>query len=118
MASIRIYDPALCCPTGVCGPSVDPELTRIATSVFMLEKKGMDIKRYNLSSEPQAFIDEAKIGALLNEKGTEALPAIMLNGDVVKVGSYPTNEELAKWTGIAIEEFTKTSDKIKGIKLL
>lgn len=118
MAKIRIYDPALCCPTGVCGPSVDPELTRIATALFMLEKKGADVARYNLGSEPQAFIDEKNVNQLLNDKGTEALPVVVVNDKVELTGKYPTNEQLAKWTGISVQELTKEPKKMKGIELL
>ncbi|MDT8859544.1 arsenite efflux transporter metallochaperone ArsD [Alkalihalobacillus sp. MEB130] len=118
MSVIRVYDPAMCCATGVCGPSVDPELTRVATAIFLLEKKDIDIKRFNLGSEPQAFIDEAKVQELLNTKGTEALPAILVNGEVKLEGRYPTNEEFAKWAGIFVSELTKKKTKPKGIELL
>ncbi|MCL7748128.1 arsenite efflux transporter metallochaperone ArsD [Halalkalibacter alkaliphilus] len=118
MSKIRIYDPAMCCATGVCGPSVDPELTRVATAIFLLEKKNIDIARYNLGSEPQAFIDERKIQDLLNTKGTEALPAVMVDGEVKLEGRYPTNEEFAQWASIPVSELTKTETKSKGIELL
>jgi len=52
MKKVEIFDPAMCCSTGVCGPSVDPELTRVAAAVYSLEKKGFDIKRYQLTSDP------------------------------------------------------------------
>ncbi|WP_332689451.1 arsenite efflux transporter metallochaperone ArsD [Halalkalibacter lacteus] len=118
MPTIKIYDPALCCATGVCGPSVDPELTRVATTIFLLEKKGIDITRYNLGSEPQAFIDETNIQDLLNTKGTDTLPAVMVDGEVKLVGRYPTNEEFAKWAHISVSELTKKEAKSKGIELL
>ncbi|WP_026688976.1 arsenite efflux transporter metallochaperone ArsD [Alteribacter aurantiacus] len=104
MTKIRIFDPAMCCETGVCGPVVDPELTRVANALFLLESKNMDVKRYNLGNEPQAFIDEALVQELLEKKSTDALPTVIVNGEVKKVGSYPTNEELALWTGIDKDE--------------
>ncbi|WP_100373614.1 arsenite efflux transporter metallochaperone ArsD [Bacillus sp. FJAT-45037] len=118
MSKIRVYDPALCCPTGVCGPSVDPDLTRMATAIFMLEKKGVDIVRYNLGSEPQAFIDEELVKTLLDEKGTEALPTIVVDGEVKMVGHYPTNEQLADWAQIEVGTLSKQTTKSKGIELL
>ncbi|MDG5788008.1 arsenite efflux transporter metallochaperone ArsD [Evansella sp. AB-P1] len=118
MVNIRVFDPALCCPTGVCGPSVDPELTRIATAIFLLEKKGVDIKRFNLGSEPQAFVDEKLVQSLLEEKGTDALPAILVDGEVKKVGEYPTNLELSDWTGISEQEFMKKDEKANKLNLL
>ncbi len=32
-ARIQVYDPAMCCSTGVCGPEVDPVLVRFATDL-------------------------------------------------------------------------------------
>jgi hypothetical protein len=118
MAKIRIYDPALCCPTGVCGPSVDPELTRIATAIFMLKKKGVDIARFNLGTEPQAFIDDQTVNQLLNEKGTDALPAVVVDGKVELIGEYPSNDQLAEWTKVDSSEWTKARTTSKGIELL
>jgi hypothetical protein len=39
MSKVEIFDPALCCSTGVCGPSVDPELVRVATAIFFVREK-------------------------------------------------------------------------------
>lgn len=57
MKKMIIFDPAMCCSTGVCGPSVNPELLRVATTINVLKNKGVIIERYNLSQNPQAFID-------------------------------------------------------------
>jgi hypothetical protein len=97
MKKLEVYDPALCCPTGVCGPSVDPELTRIASALFLLEKKGYDVKRFNLGSQPDAFIANTFVNKLLNKEGVDVLPIILFNNEVVKKGQYPSNEELAEW---------------------
>ncbi|MEW8985855.1 MAG: arsenite efflux transporter metallochaperone ArsD [Bacillus sp. (in: firmicutes)] len=104
MSKVEIFDPAMCCPTGVCGPSVDPELTRVATAIFLLEKKGHDIKRYNLGSEPAVFIETKEVNNVLHEKGPDSLPITLVEGNVVKIGIYPTNEELAEWFGVTVEE--------------
>ncbi|WP_456274654.1 arsenite efflux transporter metallochaperone ArsD [Bacillus sp. AK031] len=113
MTKIEIFDPALCCPTGVCGPSVDPELTRIASAAFILEKKGFDVKRFNLANDPAAFVEYEVINTLLHEEGPESLPAVMLNGIVVKTGEYPSNLELAEWFGIKAEELTEKKPRVK-----
>jgi hypothetical protein len=106
MKNIKIFDPALCCPTGVCGPSVDPELTRVASAIFLLQKKGFSIERYNLGTEPAAFVQHQEVNRYLHEKGTDALPIAMVDGKVEKVGSYPTNDELAMWLGVNVLELT------------
>lgn len=104
MAKVEIFDPALCCPTGVCGPTVNPELTRVAVAVFTLEKKGYDIKRFNLGSEPSNFVENQNVNQILHEKGPDALPVVLMNGEILKVGEYPSNEELANWFGIQESE--------------
>ncbi|NWQ43299.1 arsenite efflux transporter metallochaperone ArsD [Bacillus sp. EB106-08-02-XG196] len=104
MSKVEIFDPALCCPTGVCGPSVDPELTRVATAIFLLEKKGYDIKRYNLGTEPGIFVENKEVNKILHEKGPDSLPVTLVEGNIAKIGTYPTNEELAEWFGIHAEE--------------
>ena len=104
MKKLEIFDPALCCSTGVCGPSVDPELVRVASALFLLEGKGFAVERYNLGMEPDAFITNKEVNRLLNEKGPDALPVTVFNQQVVKVGEYPQNVELASWFEIKQEE--------------
>lgn len=112
---VEIFDPAMCCPTGVCGPSVDPELTRVANAIFSLEKKGFNITRFNLANEPAMFVENKMINQLLHEKGTDCLPVILVNDSIEKVGEYPENEEFAVWFNIDPAELTtkvRTSLKI------
>lgn len=104
MKKVEIFDPAMCCSTGVCGPSVDPELTRVASAIFALEKKGFDITRYNLTSQPDKFVDQVEVNKILMDKGPDALPVVLVDGEVEKIGSYPINEEFAEWFGINSEE--------------
>ena len=33
MKKIEIFDPAMCCPTGLCGPNIDPEIKRIGVVI-------------------------------------------------------------------------------------
>ncbi|MFC4324220.1 arsenite efflux transporter metallochaperone ArsD [Litchfieldia salsa] len=107
MSKVEIFDPAMCCPTGVCGPSVDPELTRVASAVFTLEKKGFNIKRYQLTTDPAKFVENSEVNKVLHEKGPEGLPVILLNNQLVKVAGYPSNEELAQWFDLTPEELNE-----------
>ncbi|WP_067725922.1 arsenite efflux transporter metallochaperone ArsD [Oceanobacillus damuensis] len=107
MKKVEIFDPAMCCSTGVCGPSVDPDLTRVASAVYSLEKKGANITRYNLANDPSAFTDNKTVNQVLHEKGADALPVTLLDNEVVRVGSYPTNEDFAEWFGTETEELTQ-----------
>jgi hypothetical protein len=56
MKKMQIFEPAMCCSTGLCGVGVDPELLRISTVLNTLDKKGVKVERYNLSGSPQMFV--------------------------------------------------------------
>lgn len=101
MKKMQIYDPAMCCPTGVCGPSVDKELIRISTILYNLKKNGIQVERFNLSSTPQVYVDNEAINSLLVAEGVEILPVIVVEGEVVKTKGYPTDEEFCQWLGVS-----------------
>src|SRR5699024_906150 len=103
MKKIEIFDPAMCCSTGVCVPSVDPELIRMAAVTENLKAKGYDITRYNLANEPHAFAGSTVISQLLKEKGPDVLPVTVVDGEVKKVKEFLTNEELQEITGLTKE---------------
>lgn len=99
MKKIEIYDPAMCCASGVCGPSVDTELLRVATVVDNLKRNGIDIRRFNLASEPQAFISNKMINDLLMQDN-DILPVTLVDGEVAKTKQHLTNAEFSTITGI------------------
>jgi hypothetical protein len=93
MKKITIYDPAMCCTTGVCGPEVDPLLTRFAGMLSKLGSSGVVVERYNLAQQPMAFAQNAAVRAELEERGVEALPLIYVDGQLELRGRYPETEE-------------------------
>lgn len=84
---------------GLCGPVIDLELLRISTVVSNLEKNGVKVERYNLNSNPQAFVDNIVMNEILNRDGIDVLPVTIVDGKVVKTKKYPTNVELLKFCG-------------------
>ena len=96
MKKMRIYESAMCCPTGLCGVGIDKELLRISTIINNLEKNGVRVERFNLTSSPQEFIKNQEINDLMIKKGVEILPVTTVDNRIVKTGSYPTNEEIIK----------------------
>lgn len=94
MATVEVFDPPMCCSTGVCGPSVDPALAAFAADLAWLAEQGTTVKRYNLSQEPGVFAGNDVVRSLLSERGDEALPAIVVNGTVRSSGRYPSRAEL------------------------
>ena len=115
MKTIAIYEPAMCCETGICGVGVDPELIRISTVINNLKKHGVVIKRYNLNSFPQEFIKSEAINKLINgDGGVDNLPATVLDGKIVKTKKYPVNAELMIWLGIPESYFGGEAAKQSG----
>jgi hypothetical protein len=96
MKKMVIFDPAMCCSTGVCGPSVDKNLLRVSTVLNRLEKKGIKVERHNLSNNPKIFVDNKIVNKLLADEGIDVLPITIVDGEVVKTKEYPTNEEFVK----------------------
>ena len=101
MKKMKIFEPAMCCPTGICGVGVDPELLRISTVLETLKKQGVTIDRFNLNSAPAEFITDQTINAYINENGAEGLPAVIIDGKITITGRYPTNEEFVKLLDLA-----------------
>jgi hypothetical protein len=97
MKSLEIFDPAMCCSTGVCGPTVDPALVRFAALLQQLQERGVRVQRRNLGQEPAAFAANLSVRALLQEKGAAALPAIFADGALLLQGRYPNDAEGASW---------------------
>lgn len=106
MKTMEIFEPAMCCSTGLCGVSIDPELLRVATNLNNLKDRGIIVNRYNLSSSPAAFISNPTVNKELHENGGDNLPLILVNGEIVIKKRYPTNEEFCKLLEIPFEYLT------------
>ena len=100
MATIEVYDPPMCCSTGVCGPDPDSELIRFAADLDWLRRQGTEVRRYNLAQEPVVFAANADIKQLLESTDGDGLPVIVVDGKVMGHGSYPSRSELAQWAGV------------------
>jgi AhpD family alkylhydroperoxidase len=97
---VQVFDPAMCCPTGVCGPAVDPKLVRFSADLDWLKTQGVAVERFNLSQQAMAFAEDAEVKAALQAQGEGALPLIKVDGKVVSLGAYPTRDQLALWAGV------------------
>ena len=104
---IAIYDPAMCCSSGVCGPSVDPKLSKLQETLRKIEEAGVRVERYNLATEPRAFVDNPQVGELLRTDGPAVLPLTFVDDKLLAKGSYPTLEEfvtILTEAGITLEQ--------------
>lgn len=104
MTRIEIFDPPMCCSTGVCGPNVDPTLARFAADVHWLTNQGIHVERYTLSQQPQAFASNPAVRSALEKDGNECLPLLVVNGQIASKGAYPVRDELARLSGVGAGE--------------
>ncbi|QKJ27935.1 arsenical resistance operon, trans-acting repressor ArsD [Aliarcobacter cibarius] len=101
MKTLKIYDPAMCCPTGVCGTSVDTKLIQLSNFINSLDKSMFEVKRFGLSTNPQEYVTNSEVSKLLNTEGVEVLPLIFLDDELLFKGDYPTVSELSSKMGLA-----------------
>ncbi len=103
MAKLEVFDPPMCCSSGVCGPNVDPALPRFAADLEWLKSKGVHVERYNLARQVAAFTHNQTVKKALNADGTKCLPLILADDRVVASGAYPTRQDLARYAGVQYE---------------
>ena len=106
MPTIEIFDPPMCCASGVCGPDPDAQLAHFSADLDWLSRQGVEVRRYNLAQEPTAFAQNADVKRLLEETDGDGLPVILVDGKVMGHGAYPHRDELVRWTGIAASDQT------------
>jgi AhpD family alkylhydroperoxidase len=101
VAKLEVFDPAMCCSTGVCGPNVDPKLVQFAADLDWLRSQGVPVERCNLSQAPAAFASNETVKAMLDKHGTDCLPLVLVDGSIASVGAHPNRLEMAQWAGLA-----------------
>lgn len=101
MKKLEVFDPAMCCSTGVCGVEVDPVLAQFAADLQWVGEQGVTVQRYNLGQEPQAFAANPAVVKEM-EAGMDRLPVIAVDGHVITTGLYPSRQQLAQKLGIAL----------------
>jgi hypothetical protein len=100
MTTVEVFDPPMCCSTGVCGPSVDPVLARFAADLDWLAGQGVSVSRATLSQEPEKFVACPPVRDALYQGGNEALPALVVDGRLRCAGRYPSRAELGEWASL------------------
>ena len=111
MKTLEIFDPAMCCSTGVCGVEVDPVLAQFAADLQWVVEQGVEVKRYNLGQEPQAFASNLAIVKEM-EAGMDRLPIIVIDGSVVATGAYLSRAQLAQKLGLTLASKDKPHIKL------
>jgi hypothetical protein len=101
MAKVQVFDPAMCCPTGVCGPEVDPALVRFAADLEWLKASGAEVDRFNLAQQPAAFVENEEVAAAMSARD-DALPLVLVDGKIASQGRYPDRATLAAFAGLSV----------------
>lgn len=91
---VEIFEPPMCCSTGLCGPTIDPVLLDVSEMVLKLSDQGVAVQRYVMNQQPQAFLNNPEVYRLVRERQLTALPITTVNGQIIKTGAYPTLAEV------------------------
>ncbi|MDX2034682.1 MAG: arsenite efflux transporter metallochaperone ArsD [Blastocatellia bacterium] len=98
----EVFDPPMCCSTGVCGVDIDPVLPRFAADLEWLKTQGVNVERYNLAQQPGVFVANEAVNAVLHKEGNDCLPLILVDGRIVSRAAYPDRAALAGYAGINV----------------
>lgn len=104
MIKLEVFDPEMCCSTGVCGSSADSTLVVFASDLEWLKAKGVEVVRHGLSFEPAEFLKNEAVKDLLHKKGHSCLPIITIDEKIASDSCYPSREKLAKLCEIEFDD--------------
>ncbi len=94
---VEIFDPPMCCPTGLCGPTLDQTLLDLSETILHLQQAGYQVARYQMTSHPQAFLGNQEVMRLVREKQMAALPIVVVRGKMIAEGNYPPLAEIRQY---------------------
>ena len=114
MSNIQVFDPSLCCSTGVCGVDVNQQLVDFSADIDWAKQNGAQIERFNLAQEPLVFAENSVVKGFLERSGAEALPLILVDGEIALTGRYPNRSELARWAAITLSDDKPASSCCSG----
>lgn len=94
--NLIIYEGAMCCSTGVCGPEPDKKLIEFNETLKKINKEfsDLDITRASLSVDVKMFLENKEIFQLVKGNGQEILPITTINGEIIAKERYLKFNEL------------------------
>jgi hypothetical protein len=108
MKKIEIYEPAMCCSTGVCGVDVDTVLAQFAADLQWVAEQGVEVARYNLSQQTQAFAANQNVVKEM-DAGMDRLPIVVVDGHIVSTGVYLSRPQLMQKLALKPETSAQTA---------
>ena len=94
---VIVYEGAMCCATGVCGPEPDRELMEFNETLKRLTSEyngNLRLMRASLVFNSLLFFANAEIARLLKENGPAILPITTVNGTIMAKQKYMTYEQI------------------------
>jgi len=93
---IELFEAPMCCATGLCGPSVNERLILLNEDLkhLQVEEPALTVERFALNQQPLKFHENKEVYALITANGKKILPITIINGEVIKTGSYPSYWEI------------------------
>ena len=96
MTELTLYEKAMCCSTGVCGPDPDDELVEVSAALDQLEEEfDVDVSRANMQHNIEQFLETQQIADLVEEHGPSILPITVVDDEIVAKEAYLSYDELA-----------------------
>ncbi|MDX2320067.1 MAG: arsenite efflux transporter metallochaperone ArsD [Moritella sp.] len=103
MTVLTVFEPAMCCSSGICGADVDPVLVQFSADIDYLKRNGVNVERFNLANNPLAFVHNPIASDFLKQFGDNNLPLILKDNVQISSHSYPSRTELELWFDMSIE---------------
>lgn len=100
MTNIRVYDPAVCCSTGVCGPDADAAIAQFTAALDKAKKSGVTVDRFTLAHQPGEYVKNTTVKGLLDSEGVDCLPLVFVGDEIVSKGDYPATPALFAKLGL------------------
>jgi len=99
--NLVIYEGAMCCSTGICGPEPDKILIEFNEALKKLhnEYDGLEITRASMTHNLNLFLENKAIFQIIKEKGSDILPITTLDGNIIAKQKYMKYEELKRALG-------------------
>jgi len=111
MSKLEVFEPAMCCPTGVCGVSVDEALVQFNADMQWLSEQGVTVARHSLSHDAAAFAANPDVVKEM-QAGMDRLPIAVVDGRIVSTGMYPSRAQLVQKLGMELPKVDKPHIKV------
>ena len=69
---------------------------------WTLIKSGHDVARFNMGTQPGAFVENSTVKSALDSDGLDCLPLVLLDDEIVSKGAYLNRSELGEKVGVEI----------------